>query len=82
MLQFADDNLFFCEANIKSMFNLKVILYCFELASGLKVNFSKCRLGGVDCYSSVCDYSQLQSDENSVHLLGVVGWRVSQEKRV
>jgi len=47
MLQFAYDTLFFCEANIKSVFNLKVILYCFELAYGLKVNFSKIKLGGV-----------------------------------
>ena len=42
MLQFADDTLIFCKANYKSVFSVKVILNCFELASGLKVNFSKC----------------------------------------
>jgi len=47
MLQYADDTLFLCEANFKSVCNLKVILHCFELASGLKVNFSKSRIGGV-----------------------------------
>ncbi|XP_068485050.1 secreted RxLR effector protein 78-like [Phaseolus vulgaris] len=47
MLHYADDTLFLCEANFKSVCNLKVILHCFELASGLKVNFSKSRIGGV-----------------------------------
>jgi len=47
MLQYADDTLFLCEASFKSVCNLKVILHCFELASGLKVNFSKSRIGGV-----------------------------------
>ena len=47
MLQFRDDTLFFCEANIKSVLNFKVIIHCFELAYSLKVNFSKRRLGGV-----------------------------------
>jgi len=47
MLQYVDDTLFFCEANTKSIFNIKVILFCFEIASGLKVNFLKRRLGGL-----------------------------------
>ncbi|XP_068473127.1 uncharacterized protein [Phaseolus vulgaris] len=34
MLQYADDTLFFCEANTKSVFNIKAILQCFELSSG------------------------------------------------
>ena len=46
MLQYADDTLFFCEANTKSVFNIKAILQCFELSSGLKVNFAKSRIGG------------------------------------
>jgi len=45
MLQYADDTLFFCEANTKSIFNIKAILQCFELSSGLKVNFVKSRIG-------------------------------------
>ena len=47
MLQYVDDTLFLCEANFKYVCNLKVILHCFELASGLKVNFSKSKIGGV-----------------------------------
>jgi len=46
MLQYANDTLFFCEANVKSMFNIKAILQCFELSSGLRVNFGKSRIGG------------------------------------
>ena len=47
MLQYADDALFFCEANCKSVFNTKVALNCFELSFGLQVNFMKSRLGGL-----------------------------------
>ena len=47
MLQFVDDTLFFCEANTKSVFAIKVILNCFELASSRKVNFMKSRVGGL-----------------------------------
>ena len=46
MLQYVDDTLFFCEANTKSVFNIKAILQCFELSSGLRVNFMKSRIGG------------------------------------
>jgi len=47
MLQYADDTLFFCKASIQSVLNLKAILKCFELVSGLKVNYSKSKVGGV-----------------------------------
>ena len=47
MLQYADDTLFFCKANTKSIFNIKAILQCFELSYGLRVNFSKSRIGGL-----------------------------------
>jgi len=48
MLQYADDTMFFCEANSKSVFNIKAILHCFELASGFRVNFLKSKLGGTE----------------------------------
>ena len=38
MLQYADETLFLCEANFKSVYNLKAIMLCFELASGLGVD--------------------------------------------
>ena len=47
MLQYADDTLFFCETNVKSVFNIKAALNCFELSSGLKVNFMKSKIGGL-----------------------------------
>jgi len=47
MFQYVGDTLFFCKANVKIVFNIRVILNYFELASGLKVNFFKTRLGGV-----------------------------------
>jgi len=47
MLQYADDTIFFCAANVKSIFNIKATLNCFELAFGLKVNFMKSKVGGL-----------------------------------
>ena len=40
-LQYADDTLFLGEASMANLWSLKIILCCFELASGLKVNFAK-----------------------------------------
>ena len=47
LLQFADDTLFLCEANAQNAQILKAILRCFELVSGLRVNFSKTKVGGL-----------------------------------
>lgn len=47
ILQFADDTLFLGAATRQNAFTVKCILHCFELASGLKVNFSKSSLIGV-----------------------------------
>ena len=43
-LLFADDTLIFCEANPDSLTYLRVILTCFEAASGLRVNLGKSEL--------------------------------------
>jgi len=48
LLQFADDTLFMCENSFNNIFTIKAILRCFELVSGLKVNFLKSRLAGID----------------------------------
>jgi len=52
LLQFADDTLFVCEPNVQNIKCIKAILRCFELSSGLKVNFYKSKIGaiGVDRY--------------------------------
>jgi len=55
MLQYADDTLFFCKAPIQSVLTLKTILKCFELAYGLKVNYSKSKVGGVGVFEHQSD---------------------------
>ncbi|GAU37373.1 hypothetical protein TSUD_22470 [Trifolium subterraneum] len=47
-LQYADDTLFLGEASLENLWTLKTILRCFELASGLKVNFAKSSVMGVN----------------------------------
>jgi len=47
MLQYADNTLFYCQANIKSVFIIKVILSCFEFVADLKVNFLRSSGKGV-----------------------------------
>src|ERR1044072_1877893 len=47
IIQFADDTLFVCEASFQNVVAVKCILRCFELASGLKVNFNKSCCGGI-----------------------------------
>lgn len=47
MLQFADDTVFFGELYSQNIMTLKSILRCFEMASGLKVNFFKSSLTGL-----------------------------------
>ena len=47
MLQFADNTLFFCKPGVKNIVAIKSILRCYEIASGLKVNFHKSELGGI-----------------------------------
>jgi len=57
ILQYVDDTIFFGEATMQNVKVLKIILRCFELSSGLKINFAKsqfgqCSLGGsskTDC---------------------------------
>jgi hypothetical protein len=40
-LQFADDTMLFIEPRMDYVLNARRILRCFELASGLKINFHK-----------------------------------------
>ena len=60
LLQFADDTLFVCESNVQNILSIKAMLRCFELSSGLKVNFHKSKIGaiGVDRYE-VKMYSEI-----------------------
>ena len=53
LLQFVDDTLFMCEDSFDNIFAIKAILQCYEIVSGLKVNFHKSKLAGigVDSYA-------------------------------
>ena len=47
MLQFADKVVFICKPLLENILVIKSMLKCFELASGLKVNFMKTKLEGI-----------------------------------
>jgi len=55
-LQFADDTLFFCEESWSNVITMKAILRGFELASGLKINFHKSKLAGINVQSQSLGY--------------------------
>ena len=48
MFQFADDTLFICKDSFSNIFTIKAILRCYELVSGLRINFYKSKLAGVN----------------------------------
>ncbi|XP_068492078.1 uncharacterized protein [Phaseolus vulgaris] len=59
ILQFADDTLFLYEDSLTNVLSLKAILRGFELTSGLKINFHKSRLAGVNVpRSSIEHYTE------------------------
>lgn len=47
MLQFVDDTIFMGEASLQNVVVIKCVLRCFELISGLKVNFHKSKLASI-----------------------------------
>ena len=46
-LQFADDTIIFCEGANEEVLNIKTVLRCFEVMSGLKINYHKSVVCGV-----------------------------------
>ncbi|XP_028094579.1 uncharacterized protein LOC114294649 [Camellia sinensis] len=46
-LQFADDSLLFCETDLDQLVHIKRVLRCFEILSGMKINFHKSVVYGV-----------------------------------
>jgi len=56
ILQFVDDTLFLCQDSYSNVVTLKSILRGFELASGLKINFHKSKLVGINVLRSNMDY--------------------------
>ena len=47
-LQFADDSILFSEAKEMEVCNIKRVLRCFELISGLKINYHKSQVCGIN----------------------------------
>jgi len=58
-LQYADDTLCIGEASIENIWTLKALLRGFEMVSGLKVNFHKSCLMGVNV---LADFLEMASD--------------------
>lgn len=56
LFQFADDIIFLCEDSFSNVVTVKVILRCFELVSGLKINFHKSKLADINVIRSNLDY--------------------------
>jgi hypothetical protein len=58
-LLFADDTLIFCEPKVEQIQNMRCLLLCFEVASGLKINLSKSMIvligavGNLEALSSI-----------------------------
>ena len=53
---YADDTLIFCDAEARQLCNLRCVLLCFEVVSGLKVNLAKSEItpvGDVTLVSSL-----------------------------
>lgn len=40
-IQYVDDTVIMVDGSVQSIVNLKILLYCFEWLSGLKINFHK-----------------------------------------
>jgi len=66
MLQFVDDTLFLCEADYGNVVAIKAILRCYELASGLKLNFRKSKMAGINvernslsCFTKTLNCTQM-----------------------
>jgi len=66
ILQFADDTVFLCEDSYPNVVTLKAILRGFEVASGLKINFYKSKLAGINvsrhnmaCYTKTLNCAQM-----------------------
>lgn len=48
LLQFADDTMIFCDGSESNLWSLKAILRSFELVSGLKMNYAKSNVMGIN----------------------------------
>jgi len=85
-LQFADDTLFFCEDSWSNVRIVKTILRGFDLASGLKINFHKSKLAGINVQNhDLTSYARILhcgQNELSFQILGSGSRRQPKEEIV
>lgn len=55
VLQFVDDTLMFTDATFGNVLCMKRTVRCFEVVSGLKVNFHTRKLGGICVYEAIVE---------------------------
>ncbi|XP_057720241.1 uncharacterized protein LOC130934716 [Arachis stenosperma] len=74
-LQFADDTILFCPLEEETIKNYKQLLRCFELMSGLSINFDKSSLISINCdeqwIQSMCQLLGCKRDFLPVKYLGI-----------
>jgi hypothetical protein len=74
-LQYADDTICIGEASVDNLWSLKAILRGFEMASGLKVNFWKSGLSGINVPSTfmemACNFLNCRLDNIPFKYLGL-----------
>lgn len=56
VLQYADDTILCVNHDQEKAINLKLLLYMFELMSGLKVNYSKSEIFSVGCDNNITEF--------------------------
>lgn len=74
-LQYADNTIFTCPAKMDNIVAIKQILRNFELVSGLKVNFHKCELLGINVdepdLQRMADFTLSRVSKNPFSYLGI-----------
>nr|XP_025638133.1 uncharacterized protein LOC112733407 [Arachis hypogaea] len=74
-LQFADDTILFCPSEDETIKNYKRLLRCFELMSGLSINFEKSSLIPINCDEEwvrrMCNVLGCKQDSLPVRYLGI-----------
>nr|KYP65907.1 Putative ribonuclease H protein At1g65750 family [Cajanus cajan] len=55
IIQYADDTMFIGEANLQNVMTIKSMMRCFEMVSGLKVNFCKSNFGALGIESGLVE---------------------------
>ncbi|KAK2635517.1 hypothetical protein Ddye_030309 [Dipteronia dyeriana] len=74
-LQFADDTILFIKPRIDYLLNVKRVLRCFELASGLKINFYGESGNWKSCGVDLLGFNFQMQKSNPSHLISWFSFR-------